>query len=1201
MTLNRYPSTRSFRLPAIALILAALGTAASIAQTNVDWDAAVDGNFSDDTKWTSGTSPDNTENAAFNQAGDYTVTLDTSTSVANLDVNSGNVVFSGVNTLAVDNTLSVEAGASISLSGGANINTVQMSDTGTGVVNVSGNGSMFDISDWSVFNLAELNVNSEGAFNILNGEFGDTTVNVDGTGSTFGVSDWVNFASSELNLTDGGGLNMKNGRFGDTSVNIDGFNSSLNIDTWTSFGREAFTDVRVTNGGALSTNGMNIGREASGSATLYIDGTSSFTDSTNGVSVGAHGSTGQIDLDGSMSVKTANVGFDSGSGTMNIESTGSVIADNFQLGIAGGTGTVNLNGGTIDAKSVYVSIGTLTNTGGTINTEWLSNRTGNIIIEEDGVINATMGATIRSTASLTLDNGSLLTETLTNEGTITNNGGSINTVNFENLGVFEQNDGNFNATGDILIKGSTTFNDNNSPVNFGNGTTSVMNILEGGTLILNPSVGFATAASSNLTLNVDGAGSSVIAGYDVNLAANGGVAEVNISNGGSVSFEYSNLAQGADSSLTVNVDGNNSSFNPGAWVPTAGEKGAAEFYATNGGDINFGGISVGNNGGSLSFSADGSGSSVNFSGWAGIGYHQTGGSTNVEIVNGATMNIDGGSRIAAGFSDSGALLINGTGSQLNFATIATTASLNLLGSLEATVSNGGAINGNNMKAGSLNFLATGNGTEVNLAGTFIADANVSFENSATLNTTELYKNNASTILSVNSGAMINTDTATFTEGTTTIGTGSTINATTSADVEAPATVTLNGGTLSTASLTNAGTINGSGTLNTASVVNSGLIDVGSSPGTITINGDFTQTETGTLRIEGGDGSAGLPGIDFDQLTVLGNASLNGLLDLSLADGYTAAEGDSFTFLNVAGGISGGFAEMAGLSLDGGLAFESDVNGGQFNFVVMAEATDNEILDGNRSGEVKATGGEISNSHVVLGGNTGQSGVLNVTGDSSIGGGLTVGGNGGGSLNIEGGSSLSTEGSVEVGSSGQIDIGGGSLNAGGGLTNEGIITGTGTVEGEVTNNGTIAVGNSPGSMTFTNHVTLLSDSVLDIEIGGFGGAGASDGHDFLSFNGGVDLNGMLNIILLDDSIFDSFAPENTWTFEILNLTSFTGSFSSINGLNLTGDWYFKTIVSNDTYSLQLRNSTVPDGGATFAMLAFALFGTIIAIRRKANVA
>ena len=110
-----------------------------------------------------------------------------------------------------------------------------------------------------------------------------------------------------------------------------------------------------------------------------------------------------------------------------------------------------------------------------------------------------------------------------------------------------------------------------------------------------------------------------------------------------------------------------------------------------------------------------------------------------------------------------------------------------------------------------------------------------------------------------------------------------------------AVIDLGGGTLdpgTTLNLASGDSLVGSGTL-AADLVNAGTVKPGESPGSITVQGDYTQESSGVLEIQLGGTTAGT---QYDQLTVTGTATLAGTLNVSLIDGFIPQVGDSFTIL-----------------------------------------------------------------------------------------------------------------------------------------------------------------------------------------------------------------------------------------------------------------------------------------------------------------
>src|SRR5262249_27221138 len=103
-----------------------------------------------------------------------------------------------------------------------------------------------------------------------------------------------------------------------------------------------------------------------------------------------------------------------------------------------------------------------------------------------------------------------------------------------------------------------------------------------------------------------------------------------------------------------------------------------------------------------------------------------------------------------------------------------------------------------------------------------------------------------------------------------------------------------------------GLLGGGGTIG-GNLTNSGVVSPGHSPGsvgTLTVNGNYTQTANGTLRIEIG-GTRTAPN-QFDLLRVGGHASLAGTLQLVSLNNFHLQVGDKISFLTAQGGVSGTF-------------------------------------------------------------------------------------------------------------------------------------------------------------------------------------------------------------------------------------------------------------------------------------------------------
>src|SRR5262249_53494431 len=72
----------------------------------------------------------------------------------------------------------------------------------------------------------------------------------------------------------------------------------------------------------------------------------------------------------------------------------------------------------------------------------------------------------------------------------------------------------------------------------------------------------------------------------------------------------------------------------------------------------------------------------------------------------------------------------------------------------------------------------------------------------------------------------------------------------------------------------------------ANLQSAGQVNPGSSPGVMTVNGNYSQAAAGALNIEIAGTNAATP--DFDQLVVNGNAALGGALNVTLINGFVPA-------------------------------------------------------------------------------------------------------------------------------------------------------------------------------------------------------------------------------------------------------------------------------------------------------------------------
>src|SRR5690606_36467755 len=135
----------------------------------------------------------------------------------------------------------------------------------------------------------------------------------------------------------------------------------------------------------------------------------------------------------------------------------------------------------------------------------------------------------------------------------------------------------------------------------------------------------------------------------------------------------------------------------------------------------------------------------------------------------------------------------------------------------------------------------------------------------------------------------------------------------------------------------------------------GRLAPGTSAGRTTIAGDYTQLAAATMAMEIG----GLtPETEHDFVYVEGLASLSGLLELRLINGFTPGADDTFTLLEGAGGVTGAFSNVASgqrlATVDGYGSFQIDYGAGSPfdpNRIVLSNFQATAPGDFNNDGQV----------------------------------------------------------------------------------------------------------------------------------------------------------------------------------------------------------------------------------------------------------
>jgi hypothetical protein len=162
-----------------------------------------------------------------------------------------------------------------------------------------------------------------------------------------------------------------------------------------------------------------------------------------------------------------------------------------------------------------------------------------------------------------------------------------------------------------------------------------------------------------------------------------------------------------------------------------------------------------------------------------------------------------------------------------------------------------------------------------------------FVNTGTLSSTV----GASNTFTVSSVALTNSGTVDLRSGTLAFGSPN--------YTQTKGTTKLDGGSLAATFGTpivdlQGGSLTGQGVI-TASLNNAALVDPGlsaSTPGRISVIGNYSQTNTGKLRVDLKGSTT--PGTDYDQLAVNGTVGLTGTLDVEVAPGFNPTDVDSFS-------------------------------------------------------------------------------------------------------------------------------------------------------------------------------------------------------------------------------------------------------------------------------------------------------------------
>ena len=701
-------------------------------------------------------------------------------------------------------------------------------------------------------------------------------------------------------------------------------------------------------------------------------------------------------------------------------------------------------------------------------------------------------------------------------------------------------------TGDGLFQTGTNWNPNTgpgtgddaylrnaTPVVVTSNADSTVRFLSVGSQALDANdKGVFTLDLGSTTLTATGSGGAY--GIDYTGGILGGTKSLTISSG-TLTTKAIRMQQNVSGTSQLHISATGATFNTSGLGATTSYNqighsgsGVAQVFIQSGGiwNVTNATTELGSNGVGTGFMrVTGTGSAFNSSsanvGSARLGFYVGSAATGtLEVLNGASFSIDD-LNVARNSTSTGTVLVSDANTTLTGNRIMV----------------GGGVNsgGQSPSAGGNGTLTISNGATVN-AGSFYVLKNVSTSGTLVLN---------SGTLNITSDQIYNDSTI--------IGNG-TISGTVRMNT-AGAVLSGSGGALNLGALVVA----------TSGTLGSGTVSVS---GTTIINTNRVLTVNGTLDGAGGltlDGSlAGTGTVNKAVVAVANTISSSGTLTL----------GSSYT-------ITGNFGP-------------STISAGTIAVSGTTNVLSNKVL--NNNGTLAGTG------NLVVSGSIGGSGTVNKTGGTINGGGtinqgVTLGGNTtlgtvilsstltvtGASNSVAAGTSPTVAGLTTIASGGALALNG-TLGGAGALTVNGTLSGTGTVGKAVTvqTGGTLAVGNSPGTMTFNSNLALNGGSASTFEVNGLtsglydlalGGAGSQT----------VNFGGTLNL-----AFQAGFNTEGSVV--IFNFENYSGNFSSVVSTGLASGY---------TASFNQINGeiTVVPEPSTWALIGVGLMVTLFSRKRR----
>jgi fibronectin-binding autotransporter adhesin len=1021
---------------------------------------------------------------------------------------------------------------------------------GGGTVNLtttsSGGGWAYIDQNTSGVTLTNVNNTIQGEGIIGNG--GLTFVNE--SKGTIDASSTAGTLATELLLNGSGGITntglLEATNNGDLQISTTVANAGGTIESKGATATVNLDNGTITGGTLTTTGGGTFESESSTLTGVTVSKNSVFTVSNNETTLingaitndgtikifGGSGANGELSLNSNTTLTgsgtvTLTTTVSGGGAAYILQNEGSLILTNTNDTIQGngvigdgGLALVNSTKGIIDAN-VSGNALTLNGSGGITNTGLLEATNGGQLAINTSVTNTKGNITASGSGSSVTLSGATIT------------GGTLNTSG----GATMASTGTNTLSG-VTVSAGSTFTASNNNTNYLVGT-----ITNDGAIQLNGGAGANGVLSLNGNTTLSGGGTLTLS----TTVSGGGNAYIDQNEGGLTLTNTNNVIQGngiiGNGGLTVvnGADGTISSNSGTLVLNGSGGLTNQGTFAVSSGDL----LHVSN----ATF--------TNFSGTT-----LTGGTYNVA----GTLEIDElGSAGGEIVTDAANIILNGSGSSFvdsagdnalsNLATIATAGSFSLLGGRNFTTAGNFTNNGTLSVGSGSTFDVTGSLT--NFSGTTLTGgsydltgtlefpganivtnaANIALTGSAAEIVNATTSGNGLANFAVNStnggfsvlGGLSFTTKGNFTnDGVLTVGTGSTFAVPTSSSLTNFSGTTLTGGTYEVL-------------------------------GTLEFAGANIVTNAANITLSGTG--------EIENSTTSGNGLAN--LDENAAkSSFTLLAGANFTTV-------GTFYNLGTLSVGSGSTF--DASGGLVNFKSSDSTLSGGIYD--VTGTLEFPGASIATdaAKITLTGTTAE--IENSTTDGNglaplatitSKGGFTLASNANFTTSASGG--FSTAGFVSIGTGSTFTVGGngifsqtagtttdgGALVASGGVVlSSGSLFGGGTITGNLTSTGIVTPGGTAtkaGSLTDAGTYTQNAGGSLDIGIAGT----STTSFDSLNSTTAV-LGGTLNI-----SELKGFVPTVGSTFKILNFSSETGTFATVNGL---------TINSSEAYTVTYQGTDV----------------------------